>query len=95
MKSFVKKNGKFIFGFAIGAVFFLSITVYAVSFFSAEEIKYNDTSVQTALDDLFNKSSNGSTKYDASQVTLTTSYNSEVQTLQDALDDLYSKKEGN
>ena len=44
---------KYLIGFILGAIIFASISVYAVIKIQADEIGYNDTTVDQALNDLY------------------------------------------
>ena len=54
MKNFLIKNRKLIYGIIIGSLF-SSVVVYAATTYLASDIKYKDTTVEAALNDLYNK----------------------------------------
>lgn len=53
MKKFFIRNKKFIYGIIVGS-FFSSVVVYAATSYLASDITYKDTTVEAALNDLYN-----------------------------------------
>lgn len=55
MKKFIKNN---LLGFILGAIIFSTITAYATARIQADDIIYKNTTVDSALNELYNKSIN-------------------------------------
>lgn len=99
MNNILKNNYKYIIIFIISGIIVSSFSAYAVSTINSKNVVYynttgmESTNVQDAIDEIYGKVNKENKKYDSSDISLTTTYNSSVHSLKDALDDLYSKME--
>lgn len=86
-----------IFPFFLGIVVSLTVTVSAAILVPASSVsisssKTDKTTLQDSLNELYELYESGpGRKYDASEISVSTSYNTNAHTLKDAVDDLYNQ----